>query len=136
MRERIDNLLDPGAAFRNSALLRQTACMTTRPFTLKMNPLRRTDLDDFVAGYNPANRHDRVESERFRAFGYDELMKRDKGSLDIFWLRTTASSSKGTTRSVALLSAWSRSWRQTGASNDLATPVAGSRTGNQALTIP
>jgi len=76
VRERIDNLLDPGAAFRNSALLRQTACMTTRRFTLKMNPLRRTDLDDFVAGYNPANRHDRVESERFRAFGYDELMKR------------------------------------------------------------
>lgn len=96
--------------------------MTTRPFTLKTNPLRRTDLDDFVAGYNPANRHDRVESERFRAFGYDELMKRDKGSLDIFWLRTTASSSKGTTRSVALLSAWSRSWRQDGRKQRLSHP--------------
>jgi type I restriction enzyme M protein len=60
---------------------------TNQHFTLKTNPLKRTDLDDFVACYNPANRHERVESERFRAFSYDELMKRDKASLDIFWLR-------------------------------------------------
>ena len=60
---------------------------TNQHFTLKTNPLRREDLDDFVACYNPTNRHDRVESERFRAFTYDELMKRDKASLDIFWLR-------------------------------------------------
>ncbi len=40
-----------------------------------------------MACYNPSNRHERVESERFRAFSYDELMKRDKASLDIFWLR-------------------------------------------------
>ena len=60
---------------------------TNRHFTLKTNPLRREDLDDFVACYNPANRHDRVESDRFRAFSYDELIKRDKASLDIFWLR-------------------------------------------------
>ena len=60
---------------------------TNQHFTLKTNPLRREDLDDFVACYNPTNRHDRVESDRFRAFTYDELMKRDKASLDIFWLR-------------------------------------------------
>ena len=60
---------------------------TNQHFTLKTNPLRREHLDDFVACYNPVNRHDRVESERFRAFSYDELMKRDKASLDIFWLR-------------------------------------------------
>ena len=40
-----------------------------------------------MACYNSANRHARVESERFRAFTYDELMRRDKASLDIFWLR-------------------------------------------------
>jgi len=28
-----------------------------------------------------------VETERFRAFGYEELVGRDKASLDIFWLR-------------------------------------------------
>ena len=60
---------------------------TNQHFTLKTNPLARGDLDDFVACYNPTNRHDRVESERFRAFSYDELTKRDKASLDIFWLR-------------------------------------------------
>lgn len=28
-----------------------------------------------------------MESERFHRFGYDELIARDKASLDIFWLR-------------------------------------------------
>jgi type I restriction enzyme M protein len=60
---------------------------TNQHFTLKTNPLRREHLDDFVASYNPASRHDRVETERFRSFSYDELVKRDKASLDIFWLR-------------------------------------------------
>jgi len=32
---------------------------TTQHFTLKTNPLARKDLDEFVACYNPANRHDR-----------------------------------------------------------------------------
>ncbi|MGQ0568101.1 MAG: N-6 DNA methylase, partial [Armatimonadota bacterium] len=60
---------------------------TNKHFTLKTNPLTRTDLDDFVACYSPENRHDRKESERFRPFTYDELIKRDKANLDIFWLR-------------------------------------------------
>jgi len=29
----------------------------------------------------------RVETERFKSFSYDELIARDKASLDIFWLR-------------------------------------------------
>ena len=60
---------------------------TNKHFTLKTNPLKRTDLDDFVACYNPANRHDRKDSERFRRFEYEDLQKRDKLSLDITWLR-------------------------------------------------
>ncbi|MGI8775572.1 MAG: type I restriction-modification system subunit M [Actinomycetota bacterium] len=60
---------------------------TNMHFTLKTNPLKRSNLDDFVASYNPGNRHDREESERFKAFSYDDLIKRDKTSLDIFWLR-------------------------------------------------
>jgi type I restriction enzyme M protein len=56
-------------------------------FTLKTNPLTRADLDDFVRRYHPENRHERQETERFRPFAYDELMKRDKVNLDIFWLR-------------------------------------------------
>ena len=60
---------------------------TNKHFTLKQNPLTRADLDDFVACYNPAARHQRQESERFKRYPYDELIARDKVSLDLFWLR-------------------------------------------------
>jgi type I restriction enzyme M protein len=60
---------------------------TNKHFTLKTNTLKRTDLDDFVKCYNPKNRHKRKESERFKSFAYGEIMKRDKVSLDIFWLK-------------------------------------------------
>ena len=62
--------------------------------TLKQNPLAREDLDEFVACYNPENRHERTATwskenpdGRWRAYDYDELMARDKVNLDIFWLR-------------------------------------------------
>ena len=60
---------------------------TNKHFTLKQNPLTRADLDDFVACYNSANRHQRQESERFKRYTYNELLARDKVSLDFFWLR-------------------------------------------------
>jgi len=60
---------------------------TNQHFTLKQNPLRRGHLDDFVAAYKPDARHDREQSERFRRFTYEELLQRDKVSLDITWLR-------------------------------------------------
>lgn len=60
---------------------------TNKHFTLKTNPLQYEDLQDFIKCYNAENRHNRKETERFRAFTYDELMQRDKISLDIFWLK-------------------------------------------------
>ena len=60
---------------------------TNLHFTLKEKQLKRADLDDFVKCYNADNRLDRKESERFKGFSYDELLKRDKVSLDIFWLK-------------------------------------------------
>ena len=60
---------------------------TNKHFTLKTNPLTYADLEDFIKYYNPDNRYDRQETERFRAFSYEELIQRDKTSLDIFWLR-------------------------------------------------
>ncbi|WP_171151490.1 type I restriction-modification system subunit M [Flexivirga aerilata] len=57
---------------------------TNQHFTLKQNPLRRADLDDFVACYTAA---DRVESERWKSFTYDEIIARDKANLDITWLK-------------------------------------------------
>lgn len=53
----------------------------------KDEPLKRIDLDDFVASYNAENRFERKETERFKSFPYEDLLKRDKVSLDIFWLK-------------------------------------------------
>ena len=63
---------------------------TNQHFTLKENPLKREDLDDFVKCYAPGKRHARKETERFKSFGYDELVKRDKANLDLFWLKDEA----------------------------------------------
>ncbi len=60
---------------------------TNQHFTLKTASLSYGDLEDFIQCYNPENRHQREETERFRAFTYDEIMQRDKVSLDIFWLK-------------------------------------------------
>ena len=50
-------------------------------------PAAPEHLQDFVDAYKPESRRDRVESERFKRFGYDELIQRDKVSLDLIWLR-------------------------------------------------
>ena len=60
---------------------------TNQHVTLKTNPLTRAHLDDFVSCYRADDRTQREESERFRRFTYDELTRRDKVNLDIFWLR-------------------------------------------------
>jgi type I restriction enzyme M protein len=63
--------------------------------TLKKKPLRFDDLADFINCYNPENRHDRTETwdensnvdGRWRKFSYEQIITRDKTSLDIFWLK-------------------------------------------------
>jgi type I restriction enzyme M protein len=63
--------------------------------TLKKNPLKLEDLRDFIQCYHPENRHIRKETwhletnpeGQWRKFTYDEIMSRDKTSLDVFWLR-------------------------------------------------
>ena len=62
--------------------------------TLKKKPLRYEDLAEFVAAYNPANRHARQPTlseanpeGRWRKYTREELLARDKASLDIFWLK-------------------------------------------------
>jgi type I restriction enzyme M protein len=67
---------------------------TNIEFSLKTNPLTRTNLDDFVTCYHADNRFERTatwspadESGRWRSYTYDELAARDKVNLDIFWLR-------------------------------------------------
>src|SRR5271165_3663714 len=62
--------------------------------TLKTKPLKRSDLDEFVACYHPENRHERKATwsqtnpeGRWRCFSSEEPAKRDKLNLDIFWIK-------------------------------------------------
>ena len=60
---------------------------TNQHFTQKEKRMSRGDLDDFVKCYNVKNRQKRAETEQFHVYPYDELIKRDNVSLDIFWLK-------------------------------------------------
>ena len=63
--------------------------------TLATNPLQRHHLDDFVKCYNAENIAGRVETfdaetnpnGRWRNFSIDDILKRDKTSLDITWIK-------------------------------------------------
>lgn len=63
--------------------------------TLKKNPLKLEDLRDFITLYQAENIHKRTETYhsetnpegRWRKFTYDEIIARDKTSLDITWLK-------------------------------------------------
>jgi type I restriction enzyme M protein len=63
--------------------------------TLKKNTMRFDDLAGFIKCYNPQNRHNRhptwdeakAPDGRWRKYTYEELIARDKTSLDIFWLK-------------------------------------------------
>ena len=74
---------------------------TNMHFTLKTNPLKRSDLDEFVTLYRPASQNsaqinrqirkptwnEKNPNGRWRCYDYEELISRDKASLDIFWLK-------------------------------------------------
>jgi len=67
---------------------------TNMHFTLKKDPLKFEDLKEFIECYNPGNRHKRKETfseknpeGRWHKFAYDQIVARDKTSLDIFWLK-------------------------------------------------
>jgi type I restriction enzyme M protein len=67
--------------------------------TLKKNPLKLDNLKDFITCYNAINRYKRQETwsevstgstspeGRWRKFSYEEIINRDKTSLDITWLK-------------------------------------------------
>jgi type I restriction enzyme M protein len=67
---------------------------TNKHFTLKQSRMTRSDLDELVELYRADNRHKRQPTwteespeGRWRAYSYEEIIARDKASLDIFWLR-------------------------------------------------
>ncbi len=62
--------------------------------TLKKNPLKLEDLRDFITLYNSKDRKKRKETwseanpeGRWRKFSYEEIIARDKTSLDITWIK-------------------------------------------------
>jgi type I restriction enzyme M protein len=67
---------------------------TNKHFTQKQSPIVRKDFDEFVECFKPGAIHKRKatwsESNpdgRWRSFSYEEIEKRDKASLDIFWIK-------------------------------------------------
>ena len=67
---------------------------TNQHFTLKQKSIQRSDFDEFVECYKPGRVHERAETwseanpeGRWRCFSYQDLLKRDKLSLDLFWIR-------------------------------------------------
>ena len=67
---------------------------TNMHFTLKQKPIQRSDFDEFIKCYKPGRLHERkptwseeTPEGRWRSYGYDELLKRDKLSLDLFWIK-------------------------------------------------
>ena len=62
--------------------------------TLATNPIKRSDLDDFVACYHADNISERVETwstdnpnGRWRRFSVEEILARDKTNLDVSWIK-------------------------------------------------
>jgi type I restriction enzyme M protein len=67
---------------------------SNKHFTLKTNPLQRSDLDEFVSLYKPGaiDQRQPTWSEgnpegRWRSYELEDLLARDKISLDLFWLK-------------------------------------------------
>ena len=64
---------------------------TNMHFTLKTNPLKRSDLDEFVQLYSAKPRTATWSAEnstgRWRCYDFTDVIARDKASLDIFWLK-------------------------------------------------
>ncbi|MBN2531783.1 MAG: SAM-dependent DNA methyltransferase [Spirochaetales bacterium] len=62
--------------------------------TLKKDPMKLEDLQDFITCYHSENRSKRKATwseknpgGRWRKYTYEEILERDKTSLDIFWLK-------------------------------------------------
>jgi type I restriction enzyme M protein len=67
---------------------------TNKHFTQKQSPITRGDFDEFVACYRPGAMHKRKPTwseenpeGRWRSYDYEEILKRDKLSLDLFWIK-------------------------------------------------
>jgi type I restriction enzyme M protein len=67
---------------------------TNMHFTQKQSPIQRSDFDEFVACYKPGATPERAPTwsetnpdGRWRDYACEDLLKRDKLSLDLFWIK-------------------------------------------------
>ncbi len=67
---------------------------TNLHFTLKQSPIQRSDFDEFVECFKAGRVHERASTwseenpeGRWRCYDYADLLKRDKLSLDLFWIK-------------------------------------------------
>lgn len=67
---------------------------TNHHYTLKQNPLRRADLDEFVHLFHATNRHKRKATwsssnpeGRWRAYPLNEILNSESVNLDLFWIK-------------------------------------------------
>lgn len=67
---------------------------TNMHFTQKQSPITRMDFDEFIDCYKPGAMHKRKPTwseenpdGRWRCFEYGDIIKRDKLSLDLFWIK-------------------------------------------------
>jgi type I restriction enzyme M protein len=68
---------------------------SNRNFSLRHNPITSNDLADFVRCYCADNPSRRKETDLFRRFKYQEIIARDKASLDIHWQEEKTDSTDG-----------------------------------------
>lgn len=67
---------------------------TNKHFTLKQSPIKTSDFAEFLDCYKPGREHERsatwtgeTPDGRWRSYDYSDLLKRDKLSLDLFWIK-------------------------------------------------
>ena len=67
---------------------------TNQHFTLKTNQMKLQNMENFIECCNAKNIKDRKETwseknpdGKWRCFDYNEILKRDKTNLDIFWIK-------------------------------------------------
>ncbi len=67
---------------------------TNMHFTLKQSPIQRKDFDEFVECFKPGKIDKRkptwseqTPEGRWRCFEYEDLLNRDKLSVDLFWIK-------------------------------------------------
>lgn len=70
---------------------------TNLHFTLKQSPVQESDFKEFIACYKPGKLHarkptwsDATPEGRWRSYDYNDLQKRDKLSLDLFWIKDSS----------------------------------------------